>query len=177
MILSSLIWNIRGVGNSNSRRCLKELVLFNKVDVVAIAEPKLSIDKAGAVGRLLKLGGFACCSAPDPKLWVFWHESYNLEMVASSSQFVTLGLKIDNSFCTYFTFVYAANVASHRQILFSDLINFANTISVPWVIGGDFNCVACPSDRQGGGYACSVLYGGFQQLSAVGLFDRCWLHW
>lgn len=49
----------------------EKLVHSNKVDLVAISEPKVGLNKAPALGRYLNLGGFANCSSPDPKIWVF----------------------------------------------------------------------------------------------------------
>lgn len=172
MIAPILIWNIRGVGNSGSRRCLKEVVVSNKVEIVAISEPKVDIIKAPALGRYIKLGGFASCSSPFPKIWVFWQSSHNLEVIASSPQFITLGLKIDNSYRAYYSFVYASNDFIQRQVLFSDLLVFAGSVSIPWVIGGDFNCVLRPSEKKGGSMpSLSVMadFGNF--LVAAGLVD------
>lgn len=174
MILPALIWNIRGVGNSGSRRGLKEVVFSNKVELVAISEPKISINNAPALGRYLKMGGFASCSSTSPKLWVFWQDSYILDVVDSSDQYITLGHKTDtdNIYSAFYSFVYASNDANQRKALFGDLISFAGSISVPWMIGGDFNCVLRPSEKQGGSLpALSVMadFNGF--VVSAGLMD------
>lgn len=172
MIQTSLIWNIHGVGNSGTRRFLKDCMRSNKVDLVAILEPMVSLNKAPVLGRYLNCRGFAHSSSPDPKIWVFWRDDVNLEVIASSSQFLTLGLIENNSLCTYISFVYASCSPSHRQILFQDIVNFGGAISIPWLIGGDFNCVLSPSEKMGGGMPALDSMADFNNcLSSAGLID------
>lgn len=39
----------------------------------------------------------------------------------------------------YLTVVYAKCSLQERRLLWEDLISFSASISVPWIVGGDFN--------------------------------------
>lgn len=69
--------NIRGIGNSCSRSCLKNLVVTHKAVLVAILEPMLAFNKASILGRFTKLDCFAGNHAEESKIWVFWHGSFS----------------------------------------------------------------------------------------------------
>lgn len=150
MISPILVWNIRGVGNSSSRESLKRLVHKFKPLLVAISEPMLSANKAWKLGRYINLPKFVVNSSIDSKIWLFWHDSCNLEHISSSVQQVTLGLKSGSATIGYFSFVYASCSPVQRLDVFNELSSFAASISTPWVVGGDFNCVLRPSEKKGG---------------------------
>ncbi|MQM14737.1 hypothetical protein Taro_047673 [Colocasia esculenta] len=113
-----------------SRRTLKRLIKTNKVQLLAISEPKIPLSQAGALCRYLKLHGFA-----------------------------------GND-------VYAAcNVTSHRE-LFQSLLDQGDSLSLPWLVGGDFNCVTCGSEKKGGALARPTALLDFNSfISAAGLLD------
>lgn len=150
MIDTILIWNIRGVGNSGSRDCLKRLVQTKKPVLVAISEPMLTENKAIKLGRFINLPNYAVNSLVDSKIWLFWHDSCSLEVIFSSGQQITIGLKTGNVYSAYFSFVYASCDPQIRMALFNELSSFASSVSVPWMVGGDFNCVMSPSEKKGG---------------------------
>ncbi|MQL87437.1 hypothetical protein Taro_019969 [Colocasia esculenta] len=113
-----------------SRRTLKRLIKTNKVQLLAISEPKIHLSQAGALCRYLKLHGF-----------------------------------VGND-------VYAAcNVTSRRE-LFQALLDQGDSLSLPWLVGGDFNCVTNGSEKKGGALARPTAMLDFNSfISAAGLLD------
>lgn len=134
MICLILIWNIRGVRNTSSWESLKRLAHSYKPLLLAISEPMLVARKALKLGRYIKLPNYTINSSNDSKIWVFWHDQYNLEVISSSAQQITLGFKTGNDFTPYFSFVYASCVSRLRLDVFNELLSFVASISIPWLL-------------------------------------------
>ncbi|MQL98843.1 hypothetical protein Taro_031558 [Colocasia esculenta] len=84
---------------------------------------------------------------------------HNADIVLSSSdQQVTLSVIQEDQAHMLITFVYASCTVSSRRCLFDDLIAQSDNVSVPWIIGGDFNCISTPSEKSGG------LFGNLQSM-------------
>lgn len=101
LIQQVLIWNIWGVGNAGSQRHIRHIISANKIQLVAISEPKVQFNKASSLGRFLKLERQAGNCLQDSKIWVSWSDSLNLEVVASSSQYITLCLRENTTFSVF----------------------------------------------------------------------------
>lgn len=48
------------------------------------------------------------------------------------------------------TLVYAKCTQQERLLLWDSLVNIAQTIQDPWLIGGDFNVIVCEQEKLGG---------------------------
>ncbi|MQM12672.1 hypothetical protein Taro_045592 [Colocasia esculenta] len=128
-----------------SRRTLKRLIKTNKVQLLVISEPKIPLSQAGALCHYLKLHGFA---GNDAKVI---HDDTPVSLI---------------------TAVYAAcNVTSRRE-LFQSLLDQGDSLSLPWLVGGDFNCVTSGSEKKGGALAHPTAMLDFNSfISAAGLLD------
>lgn len=56
--MSSLIWNVRGLGNPRAVQILKDLVLLKRPTLVFLMETKVSSDRVKEVQRTLGFSGF-----------------------------------------------------------------------------------------------------------------------
>ncbi|XP_074271324.1 uncharacterized protein LOC141595259 [Silene latifolia] len=77
------------------------------------------------------------------RIWVLWKPGmFNVHVIEYNAQYIHMkvqALVTRNVF--YLTMVYAFNGISERAPLWEQLRKFANQISGPWAIDGDFNCV------------------------------------
>ncbi|MQM15378.1 hypothetical protein Taro_048323 [Colocasia esculenta] len=147
-----LFWNIRGIANQASRQSLRRIVGKNKVDFLALAEPMVSFHKTDKIYSYHCMESVVGNSDQNGKIWIFWR-NLNCQLVNLAEQQITMAVVIDNKVSFLVTIVYASYHAETRRILFDELMDFANSVDVPWLIGGDFNCVSFPSEKCSGGTA------------------------
>lgn len=146
-----IFWNIRGIANTPSRLALKRLILLNNPDFIFIAEPWINYDSFPQTwfSRLgFKL--FACNSRQNnhPNLWCLCTFNLNPDIVASTSQHVSLTYT-SNSNTFGISAVYASTSYLQRKILWNDLINCHNLLSIPWCTLGDFNAIIGAHEHRG----------------------------
>ncbi|XP_043689272.1 uncharacterized protein LOC122640183 [Telopea speciosissima] len=161
-----LFWNIRGVGNKPTQS-------MEKVDVVAIVEPKIQFSKAARIMR--RLGMESVCSnggENGDRIWVFWKSSCQVRVVKEHVQYVSLECTLHGSHVFMLTFVHAFCMSGEQRQLWTDLLGDVHNSNLPWAIGGDFNAILDPSEKVGGREACSASFeesGNF--VNAAGLVD------
>lgn len=175
MISPLLIWNIRGIGNSASVRSLGQLVRSNGIQMVAISEPNIKFSSAQGIARKIGLHtviGNEANEGDISKIWLFYVPGLNIQVVQMHHQFLTVGLIENNEISMLFSFVYASCNYVTRRVLFDELISFGEGVSVPWLVGGDFNCVTSPDEKVGGRPPFMPSLTDFHSFqSASGLID------
>ncbi|XP_074300079.1 uncharacterized protein LOC141631286 [Silene latifolia] len=60
--------------------------------------------------------------------------------------------KLDKQRKFYYTIVYAFNGITEREPLWANIKRFRPPSTIPWVLGGDFNCVLLAEERLGGSF-------------------------
>ncbi|MQM09338.1 hypothetical protein Taro_042206 [Colocasia esculenta] len=97
----------------------------------------------------------------------------SVQVVASTSQSISLVCNAGTSSMYYLTVVYADCNPVVRRDMFSDLLLFAQSLqNVPWLVTGDFNCISQPSEKLDGNLSSSISMSDFNDFIRVaGLFD------
>ncbi|GAA0160574.1 reverse transcriptase [Lithospermum erythrorhizon] len=94
-----------------------------------------------------KLNYDGCYANCSNKIWIFWNNVFEVEILDDNAQFVNA--KVQSSLCkeeVIVTAVYAScNITTRRQ-LWEGLVNMSMTTS-PWVVMGDFNVIKGPSEQ------------------------------
>lgn len=172
MIESVLFWNVRGIGNKATVRSLAQHIKEHKIYLVAISEPRIKISRASQVARRIDLTSVIGNNGEFSKIWLFHSPELCIEVVESHLQYLTVAYKENSSIIMFLTIVYASCNADGRRVLFDSLMGFSQNVNVPWLIGGDFNCVVTPEEKMGGNLSLSSSMTDFQGfISAVGLTD------
>lgn len=93
-------------------------------------------------------GNYDHCS--DGRILIIWDTNMaDLTILSSSEQYAHCKVFIKNIQLTIeITFVYAYNLGSQRQQLWTDLVNISGAIVSPWLCLGDFNIIRYFSERQ-----------------------------
>ncbi|KZV58610.1 hypothetical protein F511_11258 [Dorcoceras hygrometricum] len=144
--MNCLIWNIRGIGNTNSQVRLHSLVRDHRIKILAILEPMIPLDERFMCRRL---GFHRVLSNSSGHIWVFFSEEVQAESVLDHPQF--LHVKISAPFLPveiYCSFVYAKCDYIERRDLWLSLLE-VKPPSGPWLVGGDFNVVRSASECLG----------------------------
>ncbi|KAM3394231.1 hypothetical protein P3S68_003233 [Capsicum galapagoense] len=148
-MISAIIWNIRGVRSKKAIQRLKRLVYKNKVDMVAISEPMVNMNKVEGYKRFL--GFDHCTTNVTGKLWCFWRDNCIVSLIQNHEQHITMKIrKNQNSENFYVTVVHAKCTKVERKELWNSLENLNKIITMPWCIGGNFNVILHPEEKLGG---------------------------
>lgn len=84
-------------------------------------------------------------------IWCLWNDnSWKVEMVEFSSQFVHLRVQWKNQASWLVAIVYASPNCTRRQELWNDLHRIADSHDEALVVLGDFNSILVDSERRGG---------------------------
>ncbi|KAL7194493.1 hypothetical protein ACSBR1_034841 [Camellia fascicularis] len=171
-----LSWNIRGIGRSEKRRKIRNIVQERMVDVLFLQETK----KVGVSEELVKSiwpyddleymsvdadgfsGGVLCV----------WKASvFSLAKCCSSRNFLILSGTILPCFNCVFVNVYAPNDVTRRGVVWNTLWNLKAQFVDPWCLGGDFNEVRSMGERKG----CLIRDKGMREfnefIEGVELYD------
>lgn len=147
-MISAIFWNIRGVRSKKAIHRLKILVNINKVAFVAIMEPSVNMNKIE--GYNFFLGFQHCLANTNGKIWCFWNHLDVFKVLANEEQHLTIQYTDKSIDDIFITSVYAKCNLEERRELWDSLESISNTINGPWFIGGDFNDIMDPEEKQGG---------------------------
>ncbi|GMI74429.1 hypothetical protein HRI_001112200 [Hibiscus trionum] len=148
-----IFWNVQGALSSDLFRYFRFMLHEKKPDIVALFEPRISGWKAD---DFIRRSGFEFSYRVEATgfsggIWVMWRPSVRLDIVAVSSQFVH-GWCVDVSQrqAFFISFVYASPNRGVRSQLWEQLQALEPAQGLAWVLGGDFNAIASPLEREGG---------------------------
>ena len=153
MKIKLLSWNVRGVNNPNKRKVIRNFIRSQRVDLVCLQETKIQ-ELSLAVVRSLGVGRLAEWRAVEAEgtaggILVFW-DTRKLELVETEiGHFsVTCMFKnVEDGFLWAFTGVYGPVKRNKREMFWEELGALKGLWEGPWCIGGDFNVVLSPNDR------------------------------
>ncbi|XP_035541716.1 uncharacterized protein LOC118344703 [Juglans regia] len=130
-----------------SRKHLCQLVRNFKVAMVAILEPFSDVSKMSRLAYLLGLSNFCSNAEMGGKIWVFWYELYEFDVLCMSNQMITGWVRngVDNLLVT---FVYEKCNTVERRGLWDRLKTIC--MEGPWMVVGDFNIIREDRERVGG---------------------------
>ncbi|KAH0642254.1 hypothetical protein KY289_033228 [Solanum tuberosum] len=83
------------------------------------------------------------------KIWFFWREDWEGDIILDMVQQVTLKFNMNNQEFLIST-VYARCNALDRLELWEELGTFGDMDQCPWIIGGDFNVILNEEEKSGG---------------------------
>ena len=153
MKLKLFSWNVRGANNSNKRNVIRNFIRSQRVDLVCLQETKLQemslVDaRSFGVGRLAEWRVVEAEGTAGGIL-VFL-DTRKLELVEAEIGhfFVTCMFKnVEDDFLWAFTGVYSPVKRCKRELFWEELGSLKGLWEGPWCIGGDFNMVLSPNDR------------------------------
>jgi len=136
--MNMLYWNIRGIGNSESRTALKNLYLTHKPMLIFITEPKINFahiptwywPTIGITKYCLNNRGSLL-----PNLWALWGNDLLAMVIFVSDQCIAMEISCFQS-TVYIAIVYASTYYIGRQQLWADLTHLQGCFQGPWLFIG-----------------------------------------
>ncbi|XP_062103579.1 uncharacterized protein LOC133814663 [Humulus lupulus] len=181
-----LTWNVRGINSQHKHREIKQLIQSKKVGLVSLLETKVKNKNMGSIYMNLFSGW--CFTNNNPwidkgRIIIAWNPSaFTLDIKLCTTQLIHCQVQVPNRTGSFLiTFVYGYNDAASRESLWNDLQSLAGSISVPWLVVGDFNEILSMHDRIGKKTSMKFSSKFSDCLSACHLedlkFSRCYYTW
>ena len=147
-----LFWNARGAAGDSFKSTIQDLVKMHKVDMLIICEPRIQFERNKKF--LLSLGytDFEVSEAAgfSGGLWLLWNRNkISVEPIHANFQSITVKVTIGSD-SWLLSSVYASPCNTSRAHLWGYLDSIQQSISLPWIILGDFNELLSYSDKIGG---------------------------
>lgn len=140
--MKAIFWNVRGIGNQDSRLALKKLVLMHHPDFLFISEPWIASCNASGFLKQLNLKLFAenDKSSQLPNFWCLCKSIYDPSIVMKSSQQVSFSFSADGQ-NMFMSVVYAAIDYIQRRLLWKELNDLQVSFKGLWCFIDDFNAI------------------------------------
>jgi hypothetical protein len=148
-----LVWNCRGAASTAFFRYCKHYVVNHCPGVLVILETRCEPVKLRKTFKLLGFDGFLASEVRGYAggIVVGWKsESIHVSTIQCKFQFMLLKVHYTNGKDWYFSPIYASPNEENRKMLWEDLKHIAGWMKEPWMLAGDFNDIACPSEKKGG---------------------------
>ena len=177
MKLKLFSWNVRGANNPDKRNIIRNFIRSHRVDLVCLQETKIQ-EMSAADARSLGVGRLAEWKVVEAEgtaggILVFW-DKRKLEVmeVELGHFFVTCIFKnTEDGFQWAFTGVYGPVERSKTELLWEELGSVKGLWEGPWCIGGDFNMVLSPNERNKEGRFSHSMRRFSEVMNELGLRD------
>ncbi|KAE8689105.1 hypothetical protein F3Y22_tig00110943pilonHSYRG00004 [Hibiscus syriacus] len=158
------VYALRDAGSPNFRRYLWEHCWESRPEIFVLLETRISGVVADKVIRNLgfynsfrvEVHGFS------GGIWILWQEGLNVEIITISNQFIHGRCWSDNEErWLYFTVIYAIPQVEKWKMVWKHLMNLMPGENEAWILGGSFNFILRPDEREGGSsHGSGVLWNG-----------------
>jgi hypothetical protein len=149
--MNIIFWNIRGIGNNDSRLAFADMCRLNNPSLIFISEPMVEYDSIpNWFWRNIHVTNY-CLNKRDPlipNLWAVWGSKYIFKVIFVSSQCLVLEYTCRGT-RLYIAGIYASTSYILRRNLWADLTRLQNSFMGPWIFLGDFNAVLGAHEKRG----------------------------
>ncbi|XP_022852083.1 uncharacterized protein LOC111373750 [Olea europaea var. sylvestris] len=148
-------WNIRGFNKPLKQNGVHHLIKHECIDIIGVLKTKLNQQKLARILRN-KFCGWSHTenfpSHPAGRILILWDQTkVNLCVLEAAPQVIHCEVTCKvTSFAFRLSFVYGFHSIVTRRPLWSNLIDFGATCSIPWMVMGDFNCILSPDEKCNG---------------------------
>ncbi|KAK9929514.1 hypothetical protein M0R45_026610 [Rubus argutus] len=158
------IWRTWGAGNDRFKAVVADMVKLNKIDILAICEPKVQFCKAS--DTLMKLGftdyKLLKLMVFSGGLWLLWNNNkFTVDVLDAAFQAISLKVTIPGLATWILTVLYASPNCSLRNNLWCYLENLFSMHRFPWILIGDYNELVAAVDKSFG--SLSGRFGGLKR--------------
>lgn len=163
--MKCLGWNCRGLGNSRTVRCLRDLLKTRNPDFVFLSETLVKTEK---IGELSKSFGFennftVSCVGHGGGLAVMWKRNVTCTILSSSRNHIDVEIWDHNAPSWRITGFYGFPERQRRKDSWEFLKSLAAVSQIPWCVFGDFNDLRYESDKMGSIAHPQSLMDGFSE--------------
>ena len=168
-MISTIIWNVRGINTQGVMERLKMLRKMNHISVIAILEP--FSDRVNIQSFKVQLNMDNATSNSNSKIWVFWNSDIGCDIFDEDEQQITCDMK-HNELQYQFTstFIYAKCKQYLRRPLWDKLLHHTSVSTNPWCAVGDYNVISNVDETLGG-----LPYNMRKSIDFIAIIEACGL--
>ncbi|KAK4391528.1 hypothetical protein Sango_1930600 [Sesamum angolense] len=156
-----------GIGNAPTQRILNRVRKQHHLDLLAIMEPMVPLDKRFMARRLGFLDVISNCGN---QIWLFWGPDVRCHVFVNHEQLLHIRLESNKWPKPLFvTAVYAKCDTVERRALW-DVLRAVLVGILPWIVSGDFNTILSPEECSGGSVPSSIVMLNFHDAIADSAF-------
>lgn len=151
--MNFLTWNCRGTASKGFTSLIKELRREYKASLIFLLETHSSGSNALKQARKTGFSGQHIVDARGHSggIWCLWDLAvWKVEILECSDQFVHIKVVWNSQVTWLVAVVYGSPRYVKRNDLWADLIRLGNSLDLPWIVLGDFNCILVDHERRGG---------------------------
>ncbi|KAK8990141.1 hypothetical protein V6N11_008656 [Hibiscus sabdariffa] len=150
--MAMLAWNVRGLGNKDTVRALKNLCFKYKNAIVFLSETKQKKSYLEKIRRRMKMDNAFYVEpigiAGGLALW--WNKEVKLSVLHHDKNLIDTIISINGEPEWFGTFIYAPPYEEENQEFWERLGTLRDNANGKWCIMGDTNVVASPSEKYRG---------------------------
>ncbi|XP_074305709.1 uncharacterized protein LOC141640930 [Silene latifolia] len=145
-------WNVHGLNCPLKQSEVRDFLIQNHLDVVALLETRVKIGNASRILNTSFKHWDSICNYDhhyNGRIWLLYnpfHVTVTVQSIGARWISCRVLHKVSSTSLNL-TVVYGSNDAAERNALWTGLI--AARTSTPWLVMGDFNVVRCPSEKLG----------------------------
>ncbi|XP_021840005.2 uncharacterized protein [Spinacia oleracea] len=149
-----LCWNVRGLNMKDKQLRVRKFILSHQAKLFSLLETRVKTPKLGDLYLNVCPGWCFTTNLSQHKngrIVVGWDPiSFDVDVKFMSSQMVHCFVTSKPAGHTFWcSFIYGHSDKKDREALWKDLSHLATSISMAWVIMGDFNAIMAIEDRVG----------------------------
>ena len=152
--MNLMTWNVRGMNTQSKMDHVFNLLHSHKLSILNLVENKMC--NTAIETFMYRFGSNwthihnNSCGSKGRILVILDNSVWDFIIISMTSQHITLHMTNTGGFTCYLTFIYASNLVSDRELLWSKMVEDASLINSPWLAFGDFNNALSPKDKKGG---------------------------
>lgn len=169
-------WNVRGLGNGNKRRIVREGLLRSSPDIIILQETKLmDVDRAvvsGVWGSRFREWCFLPSVGSRGGIIIAW-DVRKVKVVESLIGNYSVSIKImeEDNIMWWLSGVYGPATYHNREEFWEELAALFGLCEGNWCVGGDFNVVRQPEERSTGASMNASMVRFNEVINEMGLMD------
>ena len=177
MKLKIFSWNVRGANNPDKKNVIRNFIRSQRVDLVFLQETKiqgmsLADARSFGVGRLAEWKVVEAEGIAGGILVSWDKRKLELVEVELGHFSVTCMFKnVEDGFQWAFTGVYGLVERCKREMFWEEFGSLKGLWEGPWCIGGDFNLVISPNERNTEGRLSHSMRRFTEVINELGLRD------
>lgn len=176
--MSVLLWNCRGLGQDGTRNYIHKLRFQKKPGILFLSETLSEEGKFKRMKQSLKYDGFLEVprEGRGGGLALFWDKEWGVDLQSRSARHFDVVVRKEGEDPWRFTGVYGFSDATEKHLTWELMRNLHDAgLDMPWLIGGDFNCIMTEDEKFNGAPIPQSLMDGFcEAVQDCGLFDLGW---
>ncbi|KAK4397729.1 hypothetical protein Sango_1248400 [Sesamum angolense] len=145
--------NVRGLNRSLKQNGVAHLIKNNQPCILGILETKLA---ATVIPKIIHRSFSRWCQANNfdtiagGRILIIWNPTV-IDLHQEDISFQVINCHVTNKFSQlsfYISFTYGLYTIVNRRSMWEKLLELGRSLSMPWLILGDFNWVKSPAEKQ-----------------------------